>query len=114
MERVNLLTTAGLIASIHKDRDMAEAIIERLFQECEEEFREDYEVQAAFLTLLVSSTAIDDDEWSEWLRDKLYRLALTVPQKHLKHFGTLIDELKMLLPISQWRFGQVEALCHIR
>ena len=41
-------------------------------------------------------------EWIEWLRDKLYRLALTVPQKHLKHLGTLIDELKTLLPISQW------------
>ena len=114
VDRTNTLVIAGSVASIHKDRDMAEAIVERLFQECEEGFKEEYEVQSVFLTLLVSSTAIDDDEWTEWLKDKLYRLALTVPQKHLKHFGILIDELKMLLPISQWKFGQVEALCHIQ
>ena len=113
VERANLLAIAGLIASIHKDRDMAEAIVDRLFQELERELEEENEAQQTFLTLLIASTAFEEDERIEWLRDKLYRLALTVPQKHLKHFGTLIDELKTLLPISQWRFGQIEALCHI-
>ena len=114
VERANLLAIVGLIASSHKDQGMAEAIVERLFQELERELEEEHEAQQTFLTLLIASTAVDDDEWIEWLRDKLYRLALIVPQKHLKHFGTLIDELKILLPISQWRFGQVEALCHIQ
>ena len=113
VERANLLAIAGLIASIHKDQDMAEAIGDRLLQELEE-LEGENEAQQTFLTLLIASTAFEEDEWIEWLRDKLYRLALTVPQKHLKHLGTLIDELKTLLPISQWRFGQVEALCHIR
>ena len=111
VERANLLAIAGLIASIHKDQDMAEAIGDRLFQELEE-LEGENEAQQTFLTLLIASTAIEENEWIEWLKDKLYRLALTVPQKHLKHLGTLIDELKTLLPISQWRFGQVEALCN--
>ena len=93
---------------------MAEAMVDRLFQESERELEEENEAQQTFLTLLIASTTFEEDEWSEWLGDKLYRLALIVPQKHLKHLGTLIDELKMLLPISQWRFGQVEALCHIQ
>ena len=114
VERANLLAIAGLIASIHKDQGMAEAMVDRLFQESERELEEENEAQQTFLTLLIASTTFEEDEWSEWLGDKLYRLALIVPQKHLKHLGTLIDELKMLLPISQWRFGQVEALCHIQ
>ena len=113
IDRTNTLAIAGLIASIHKDRDMAEAIVERLFQECQGEFEGEEETRSTFLALLVASAAIDDGEWIEWLKDKLYRFALTVPQKHLKYLGTLIDELKTLLPISQWRFGQVEALCGI-
>ena len=111
VDRANLLAIAGLIASIHKDQDMAEAIGDRLLQELEE-LEGENEAQQTFLTLLIASTAFEEDEWIEWLKDKLYRLALTVPQKHLKHLGTLIDELKTLLPISQWRFGQVEALCN--
>ena len=114
VDRTNTLAIAGSAASIHKDRDMAEVIVERLFQECEGEFKGEHEIRSAFWTLLVASATIDDNEWIEWLKDKLYRLALTIPQKHLKYLSALIDELKTLLPISQWRFGQVEALCRIR
>lgn len=111
-ECANLLAIAGLIASIHKDQDMAETIGDRLLQELGE-LEGENEARQTFFILLIASTAFEEDEWIGWLKDKLYRLVLTVPQKHLKHFDILIDELKTLLPIAQWRFGQVEALCHM-
>ena len=114
LDRTNLLAVAGLIATVHKDQDMAEAIAERLFQESEKKFEGESETQQAFLTLLVASTAIDENEWIDWLKDKLYRLALIAPKgSSLKTLRIFIDELKTLLPISQWRFGQIEALCKL-
>ena len=106
--RMDLLSSAGLIAAMHKDRDMAELIAEKLFRE----FDGDKDIQPVFVALLVASTAIDETEWIDWLKAKLYRLALEAPSTcPLETLGILIDELKPLLPISQWRFGQVEALC---
>ena len=106
--RIDLLSSAGLIAAMHKDRDMAESIAERLFRE----FDGGKDIQPVFVALLVVSTAIDETEWIDWLKEKLYRLALVAPPAYqLETLGLLIDELKLLLPISHWRFGQVEALC---
>ena len=108
--RMDLLSSAGLIAAMHKDRDMAESIAERLFRE----FDGDKDIQPVFVALLVASTAIDETEWIDWLKEKLYRLALVAPPTcALETLDMHIDELKALLPISQWRFGQVEALCKI-
>ena len=110
VERANVLTIAALVAAVHQDRDMAEAIAERLFRE----FEGEDDTQTAFLTLIVASTAIGEDEWIGWLREKLYRLSF-IAQKGLpiKVLNTLLDELKKLLPISQWKFGQIEALCKV-
>lgn len=108
LDRTNLLGFAGLIAAFHKDREIAETIAERLFRE----FEGENDTQPAFLTLLTASTAIDENEWIDWLKEKLYRLALLAPPTgQLETLGMHIDELKPLLSISQWRFGQVEAMC---
>ncbi len=106
--RMDLLSSVGLIAAMHKDRDMAESVAERLFRE----FDGEKDIQPIFVALLVASTAIDETEWIEWLKAKLHRLALEVsPTCPLEILGLLIDELRLLLPISQWKFGQIEALC---
>lgn len=108
VERTNPLAIAALVAAVHLDQGMAEAIAERLFQE----FDGEDDTQTAFLTLFVASTALDEDEWMDWFREKLLRLAFMAPSGlPIKVLITLIEELKTLLPISQWRFGQVEALC---
>ena len=107
-ERSNSLATAALVAGTNLDRVMAEAITERLFQE----FDRDEDTQTAFLVILMASAAISDDEWIEWLTDRLYRLALQAPTGlPLKVLTTLISELKTLLPVAQWKFGKIEALC---
>ncbi len=108
VERTNPLATAALVAAVHQDQGMVDAIAERLFQE----FDGEDDTQTAFLTLLVASTALDEDKWTDWFKEKLYRLAFMAPAGlPIKVLSTLIDELKTLLPISQWRFGQIEALC---
>lgn len=107
-ERTNSLATAALVAGTHLDRVMAEAITERLFQE----FNGEDDTQTAFLVILMASAAIKDEEWVDWLTDRLYRLALLSPTgMPLRVLDTLISELKTLLPVGQWRLGRVEALC---
>ena len=70
--RMDLLSSAGLIAAMHKDRNMAESIAERLFRE----FDGGKDIQPIFVALLVVSTAIDETEWIEWLKEKLYRVGI--------------------------------------
>jgi len=107
-ERTNSLATAALVAGMHLDHVMAVAITERLFQE----FDGGEDTQTAFLVILMASAAIGDDEWIEWLADRLYRLALQAPTGvPLKVLTALICDLKTLIPVAQWRFGKVEALC---
>lgn len=107
-ERVNSLGIAGFIASTHRDRAMAERIAERLFRE----FEKEDDTEAAFMILLIASTAIHDDDWIEWFSEKLCRLATVAPRgKSTRRLGALVDGLEALLPVSRWRFGQVKALC---
>jgi len=107
-KRTNLLATASLIASVHQDENMIEAIVERTFQE----FEGQDDTQSMFLILLMASTAFGEDEWLDWFIKKLHRLAVIAPMgEPMKILSILIEELKSLLPIPQWRFGQIEALC---
>lgn len=106
--RTNLLATAALIASTHQDKNMIESIVERIFKE----FEEEDDTHSMFLALLIASTAFDEDEWLNWFLEKLHRLAVIAPRgEPMKVLSILVEELKTLLPISQWRFGQIEALC---
>lgn len=102
------LHLAALVAVMHQDLGMANAIAERLLQEFEGEDN----TQTVFFTLLIASTAFEEDEAFGWFADRLYRLAAMAPiGKPLDDLATLINELKSLLPISRWCFGRVEALC---
>ena len=106
-DRVGLLLSAGLVAAIHRDSFMANVIAERLFRE----FDKDGDVMLAFAILLIANAAIDD-EWIDWLREKLHQLAHMSPKgESLKSLSILIDDLQSMLPTEHWKFSRVQALC---
>jgi hypothetical protein len=110
MERLNPLATAALIATIHQDKELAEAVAERVFGEIDGID----DIDIVFIIFLILSGTFEKEKWIEWLVEKLRRLAYTIPiGVKLRDVGRLISELKTLLPMSQWRFGQVEALCNL-
>jgi hypothetical protein len=109
-ERTNHLAAAALVAAIHLDQSMADALADKVFQY----FDGEDDTRTAFLILLVASTAIAEDEWLDWFREKLYHLAFIAPLgAPITTLSELINDLKAILPIAQWRFGQAEALCKI-
>lgn len=108
-DRVDLLAAAAMISLTHKDINLAEAVTDRLFMEVEKEPCS----QTCFCILLLASAATDDHSlFTDWLSEKLYCLAANLPMgEPLETLSLCIKELKALLPISQWKFGAVEALC---
>lgn len=114
-ERTNPLAYAALIAALHKDEAIASANADRILKESRAIAQSDVESsQVAFMLLLMTSGALPDDSWSEWLAERLIHLANILPAgEPLARLVGLIGELKSLLPVNQWRFGRAEAICRI-
>lgn len=113
-ERINTLALAGMIAIAQKNRTLADAVCERSMNEFEkcDDAKDQQAINAVFVILLSASAIIEDKEWCDWLNDRLVNLVyLSRNSEQLMGLWELVQLLKSRLPISNWRFGQVEALC---
>ena len=110
VDRSNSLVAAGFVAIVHNDVHLAERIADRIFREWEDE----YNVEIAFIPLLVASMAVEGDEWVKWFEERLCRLAMLLATAEQRRILVhLLYELKVFLSMDCWKFSRVEALCRM-
>jgi hypothetical protein len=110
-EGIDELIGASLIAVVHRDARLAQAIAEKVLSQADNVFTEKEVVSTLRLLFLASASFENEDEWATWLEKQLYEFTIRLPRGEAsKVFLEQIQEIKRAIKLGDFIHSRAEAV----
>jgi hypothetical protein len=109
--RIEPLSYAAIVAAAHRDKELADVVASPLPRAIHDSTKEEDVSSAVQVLLMAAAAHARENEWTDWLSDKLTKLAFAVPRgAKVKTLEDLLAQLRPTLPLGLTAVDRAEAV----